>query len=268
MRYAEGRRRGRADLAVTVLLLGLSGVVASLDPGLRAGLARGVQGSVLLPVLRLHEGFADRARLAERLAGVRAERDGLAREVVDLRERVAENRRLRELLGLGDEELGSSVAADLVPGRPRVGDADQFLLRGPALGSVRAPAGVFTGEGLVGVLRAAEGSTGRGEFWTHPDFRVSVRTADGEVSGIVRALAEEDGEPVMLLEGAPFQGEIPAGTELYTSGLGGIHPPGVRVGTVVSVSGVESGWAKSYVVRPAVRPAVADVVLVWRRSDP
>jgi rod shape-determining protein MreC len=70
---------------------------------------------------------------------------------------------------------------------------------------------------------------------------------------------------MMILEGAPYQTDIPPGTVLYTSGLGGLYPPGIPVGTVRSVSAVESGWEKSYRVEPAVRPEQVDVALVWRR---
>lgn len=268
MRYPEAQRRraARADLLTTALLLGFAGVVSTLAPGRQLALARGLRATALAPFLELHGEFAARVRLAERLQALREERDALAREVISLRQLAGQSRTLREMVGLEELPPGSYLAADLVPGEPRVGESDAFLLRGPGLAEVETPTAVFTGRGLVGVLRATDGLGGRGEFWTHPDFRVSVRTADGEVSGIVRPLRGEGGQPAMLLEGAPYQGEIPPGTELFTTGLTRIHPPGIRVGTVVSVSEVESGWAKSYLVRPAVQPGEADLVLVWRRG--
>lgn len=273
MRYVEpggggGRGRGRLDLGLTAFLLLAGAAVATLDAGQQATLARGARASVLFPFIRLHESFAERARVAERVEALRAERDSLAREALSMRRLAEQGRQLRDLAGLADPAGGVLVVADLLPGRPRIGDSDIFMLRGAALAAVTPPAAVLTGRGLVGVLRSTDGQAGQGQFWTHPDFRVSVVTADGGISGIVRAVAGADGQPVMLLEGAPYQGDVPPGTELRTSGVAGIYPPGVLVGTVVSVSRVESGWAKSYFVRPAVRPERADVVLVWRRPAP
>lgn len=270
MRYpdANQRSRTRVDLVVALVLLASGGVVSALQPADQLAISRGLRGTLLLPFLELHRTLAERARQSEQLAHLRAERDSLVGDVVTLRQLATQARQLRSSAVLGPLPADSFVRADLVPGRPRIGDSDVFVLRGAGLREVEAPAGVFTGSGLVGVLRASDGDWGRGEFWTHPEFRVSVRTTQGGTSGIVRAATDADGQPVMLLEGAPFQGEIPPGTELFTTGLAGIYPRGVMVGTVASVSGVESGWAKSYLVRPAARPETADVVLVWRRSRP
>lgn len=267
MPYVEPGRRGggRADLAVAAALLVAALTVGSLEAGRQVALARFVRASVLFPFLQLHESFAERARVSERLAGLRAERDSLVRETLRLRELATDARDLRRLAGLGAPPAGDLVAADLLPGHPRIGDSDIFMLRGADLSEIPPPTAVLTGQGLVGVLRATDATGGLGEFWTHPDFRVSVRTADGAISGIVRAVAGSDGREVMLLEGAPYQGDVPPGTELVTTGLSGIYPPGVLVGTVTAISRVESGWAKSYFVRPAVRPEEANVVLVWRR---
>lgn len=269
MRYAEPGRGGRSrtDLAVTAVLLGCALLVAGLGGDRQATLARAVRSSVLVPFLELHRAFAERARVGQRLRAVRAERDSLAAEAVRLRQLAGDGRELRRLSGLETPSAGTFLAADLLAGRPRVGDSDIFQLRGPGLADVPVPAAVITGSGLVGVLRSVDARGGHGEFWTHPDFRVSVRTEEGGTSGIVRAMRGPGGQAVMLLEGAPYQGDVPPGTELFTTGLAGIYPPGVPVGTVTGVSRVESGWAKSYFVRPAVRPEAASVVLVWRRRE-
>ncbi|MFQ5679574.1 MAG: rod shape-determining protein MreC [Gemmatimonadota bacterium] len=255
----------RADLLIAGALLMGGGVVASLEPARQLSVARGIRGTVLLPIVRVHESFATRARLGARLEQLRAERDELAAQNLELRQLAGQGSEARRLLNLGTATPVELVAADLIPGRPRLGDSDVFMLRGPAVSRLRAPAGVLTGAGLVGVLRAADRRGGKGDFWSHPDFRVSVRTEEGGTTGIVRAVRRGDGPPLMLLEGAPYQEEIPPGVVLLTTGLAGIYPPGVRVGTVIAVSEVESGWAKSYLVKPAVRPGLADVVLVWRR---
>lgn len=239
-------------------------MLAVLPPERGDAVASRLRGSVLAPFLGAHEAVRERARMARRLDALRAERDSLARELVHLREASVENRRLRDLLSLPAWSPDSVRAVELRPARVRRGGARTFLLPLEAPGPVSVPTGVFTARGLVGVVRSATGGTVVGDFWTHPDFRVSVRTEDGSATGIVRAVHVE-GRPGMIFEGAPYQNEIPEGTGLVTSGLGGIYPPGVPVGTVREVSAVESGWARSYRVEPAVRPGAVDVALVWLR---
>lgn len=252
------------DLAIAVACVLAGTLIGILTPVQRLVLTHALRSTVLAPVLLTQDAVARRTRLSARLAILESERDSLARELVEARQAGEENARLREILSLSPRPGDSLVAVELEPGRVPGGEDQTFMIRRGIDEGVRAPAGVFTSRGLVGVLRSSTANASRGQFWTHPDFRVSVRTASGTASGIVRSGDDPD-QPMMILEGAPYQTDIPPGTVLYTSGLGGLYPPGIPVGTVRSVSAVESGWEKSYRVEPAVRPEQVDVALVWRR---
>lgn len=197
-----------------------------------------------------------------RLAG---ERDSLAAELAAARRVAADVGQLRQLLGLGELHPGSFVLADIVPGRPHIGESHAFLVSKGRVDGLEPPVGALTGAGVVGVIRSAGSATAIGHFWTHPEFRVSVRTESGSAVGIVRPRQEDDGRVVMELEGTPYQEDVPLGSLLVTSGVSSLYPAGIPVGTVRAVSEVYAGWAKSYLVEPAVRPDEANVVLVWRR---
>lgn len=269
MQFGGVNRRGQArtDVFVVALLL-VGGVsIGSLNASRQFAISQNIRSTILAPFLSIHQALAQRVRVGVRLAELRAERDALAGELLTLRRFAEQGREARRLLGLDQTIEGELVAADLVSGRPRLGEAEIFMLLGSEVANVDPPAGVVTGAGLVGVLRVVGSRGGKGDFWSHPDFRVSVRTEGGRATGIVRAVKRKGSLPMMLLEGAPYQEGIPTGTVLFTTGLSGIYPPNVKVGTVMAVSEVESGWARSYFVRPAVRPEVADIVLVWRRTD-
>jgi rod shape-determining protein MreC len=47
-----------------------------------------------------------------------------------------------------------------------------------------------------------------------------------------------------------------------TSGLGGVYPTGIPVGTVIGQAPEETGWERIYVLRPASNPESASHVLV------
>lgn len=256
--------RSRRDLAVTVIFVLLGGVLEVLPPAQRLLITHALRASVLAPVLATQEAVARRTHLSARLVVLEAQRDSLERELIEARRAQNENGRLRRGLSLGPAPADSLVAVQLEPGRVPGGEDQTFMVRKGVEDGVRAPAGVFTSRGLVGILRSSTAHASRGQYWTHPDFRVSVRTANGTASGIIRSGDDPD-QPAMILEGAPYQTDIPPGTVLYTSGLGGLYPAGIPVGTVRSVLAVESGWEKSYRVEPAVRPEQVDVAMVWRR---
>ncbi len=267
--HAARRDRGRADFVAFLALLAGGGLVSALSPGQEAALASAVRGTVLLPFLELHGASAERTGLQRRAAELRAERDSLLQQVIHYRAQAEQAAELRRQVGLAGPAIGfgSVVPAEVFPGRPTVGDANVFVLRGRLFRDLVVPAGVFTGRGLVGVARASHSAGARGQFWTHPDFRVSVETEDGSSSGIVRAFAPDGGQPVMLLDGAPYQGDIPPGSRLVTTGIAAVYPPGILVGTVRGETSGEPGWMKRYLVEPAVRPEEAGLVLVWRRAD-
>lgn len=267
MPFPAGDRPGsrRADLVTLVVLVLAGGALSLLPPESELFVARQARATVLRPFLWTHDYFQRHGDLVRQLERARASRDTLARLVAQLRDVGLENVELREAAGLADRTRGSFVTGEVTPSTSRAGGAGTFVLelRDPA--SLRAPAGVLTARGVVGVVRTVVGSVARGEFWTHSNFRVSVRTVGGEASGIVQSNARE-GQPAMLLRGAPFQADIPTGTTVVTSGLGGLYPAGIPVGIVREVARVESGWQKSYLLEPSVRPEQARTVMVWRRG--
>ncbi|MCY3600142.1 MAG: hypothetical protein OXN85_09235 [Gemmatimonadetes bacterium] len=257
--------RGPLDVIVFSLALILSGVAAGLPSAHQSQVESAVRASALYPFLLLHRLAAERGQIESRVEVLLAERDSLTELLLRYRDRTApveDTSPARDLEGL---PAGSAEPAVVYPGRPNVGNPDLFVLSGPDFRGREFPVGVFTGIGLVGVVRAPHGRGGRGEFWSHPDFRVSV-LADGEgVSGFVRPLRADGGQPVLLLEGAPFQADIPVGTLLVTTGIAGVYPPGVPVGRIREPDEPEAGWMKRYVVEPAVRPEEVRDVFVWNR---
>lgn len=258
-------RHGRTDRLILAAAVLLGVAVGQLSPGSKLAVNHGLRSTVLAPFLAAHATLARHARLDERLARARAERDSLARLLQAHRTTAAQVDELRRLLDMEEASSGEYRAAELIPGTVRAGPARTFWMRAGRADGVRPPAGVITVEGVVGIVRASDARRSRGDFWTHPDFRVSVRTGSGEATGIVHP-SYRSGQPVLLLEGAPYQAEVPSGTLLVTSGLGGVFPEGVPVGRVRELVSVEAGWKKSYRVEPAVRPETAGTGLVWIRD--
>src|SRR5256885_1665890 len=95
------------------------------------------------------------------------------------------------------------------------------------------------------------------------EFRASGMAADGSVYGIVAPHGTE-GPGVWLLElqGVPYRQLVPVGTPIFTSGLGGVFPRGIPLGTVIGVAGETEGWERTYLVRPAVHPSAVTHVMI------
>jgi rod shape-determining protein MreC len=214
-------------------------------------LAAGIRGTVLRPVLTLQRGAVERdARLADP-ARLRAERDSLAVFLVGNATLAAENRQLRSLLGLRQRLPPAFVAAEVmrIPGR---GNEGFFLLTAGSEAGVFANAPVVAANGLVGMVRNVDAAVSMAIDWSHPEFRASAMTTDGETFGIVEPRSRGAGEPVLALTGTAFHTELPVGSVIVTAGRGGVYPRGIPIGTVMGMEDEEAGWRRSYLLQPFV----------------
>jgi rod shape-determining protein MreC len=98
--------------------------------------------------------------------------------------------------------------------------------------------------------------------WTHPRFRASVMTVDGETYGVARSLEGPNGETLLAFSPVAFHTAPDTGTMVVTSGEGGVYPRGIPVGTVSGSGKDPNGWLRIYYVRPLVSPAQMGHVLI------
>jgi len=221
-----------------------------------------VIGTAMRPFIALRGWVTARRAERENLVLVRAQRDSLAAVAAAQAVLAEENARLRGLLSLSERSGPHFRPAQMLHMGSGTAEGTFLLDAGTAEGVV-VGSPVFTVGGLVGVVREVYEHTAQAIDWTHPDFRASAMTADGRVYGMVEArrggFREED---VMLLTGAPFHSDVRPGTRIVTSGRGELFPRGVPIGEVAGIESADTGWRKSYVIRPAVRPEAATQVLV------
>lgn len=245
---------GAAFLAVAVVIWSLPGEI-------REGIARAVRGTVLRPVLALQQGTVEREARFNDPSRLRAERDSLAAYLVGQATIDAENRHLRELLGLRDRLPPAFVPAQVVwlPGRAVEGF---FQLTAGTADGVRPGAAIVAAQGLVGRVRNADERISFGIAWMNPEFRASAMTADAATYGIVEPRRGPGGEWMLALTGTPRHVRLETGTLIVTSGHGGVFPNGIPIGTIAGVEGAETSWQRTYLIRPLVSPSEMDYVLV------
>lgn len=226
------------------------------------GIANGLRQTVLAPLVWLQEqaeaGRGSRARLHSLLI----ERDSASYAAQGLPALSVENERLRSLLGLSHRIKTPYVAAEVLH-QAQVTDARMLLLSVGQMEGVTSFDPIVAPEGLIGVIWNAGRSTSVAMTWAHPEFRVSAFTANGSAYGIVAASPNATGSDAFLeFRGVPYRDSVMPGTVVLSSGLGGVYPKGIPIGTVMGVIREEAGWARVYRVRPAANPASTGHVLV------
>src|SRR6267154_41310 len=247
MALGADRCASRGDTFAFLGCVLLSVGAMSLPERIRDPLARGLRQTVLAPFLALQQ---QTELLSASLA---------ATFLPELR---GENTRLRALLGLGQRLSSGYVPAEVLR-EPEPTGALTFLVSAGKKQGVRPLAAVVSPDGLVGIVSSVDAKTSVVVTWAHPEFRASAMATDGSVYGIV-APHGSDGPHVWLLElqGVPYRQLVPTGTMILTSGLGGVLPRGVPIGTVVSVVGQAEGWERTYLIRPAVHPGAVTHVMI------
>lgn len=227
-----------------------------LPDGASIGLARALEHSVFAP-------FRAAVGWGEGTLTLRAElRRSLTAKVEDrleqdrAREVVAENQRLRDLLGFRRRTSERMIPATVVARqRGRIGDLLTVRVSNPE--EVRAGMPVLVPEGVLGWSAQPEGDRAIVECLTSATVSVSVldqRTRE-------EALASwAPGRSYLVLRDVPVQSEWKVGDRVVTSGLGTVFPRGLLIGWVKGVERDPTAPIQRVQVRPAANPAQAEEV--------
>jgi rod shape-determining protein MreC len=262
------RRTRRRDLVLSGAVLLVALAMVALPAEYQQPIRTAGRATILRPFLGLQSEVAERRGGTVDVTALRAQRDSLAALVAAQASLSEENRQLRATLSLSARIADRYKPANVL--RAGLTSAEStFIVDVGRADGVFVGSPVMTAEGLLGVVLEVDERSAQAIDWTHPDFRVSAMTADGQAYGIIeprRAPGPRREEDLLALTGSPFQVDVRPGRRVVSSGRGGLFPRGVMVGTVIGIEEADTGWRKSYLVRPAVRPEGAVHVLVGIRE--
>lgn len=261
------RTDSRADTAIAAACALVALTLLILPDAPRARTAGAIRGTVVAPLVSMQQ----RASLARQAFTSHDSlvliADSVVRRSQRLDEVTAENERLRALLRLGESIRWDFVPAEALVGRG-MGDDQTLLLSAGARDGVQRLSAVVAADGLVGLVQHVDARTSVAIGWTNPEFRVSATSADGTAFGIVTAHPGGGAEGYLLeLRGVSFRSKLAIGAPVVSSGLGGVYPRGIPIGTVVEELKGAAGWERSYLLRPAVRPPDVRSVLILRPGN-
>jgi rod shape-determining protein MreC len=260
--FDRSRRTRRRDAAIALGLAALALILYLLPPVYHEPVRSGMQETLLRPFLATAGLISERRTRTGDVGRIRAQRDSLMAVVAAQTTLAEENRRLRSLIGLEQRAGEGFVPANLL--RLGVDAAEStFIISIGAQSGVRRESPVLAPEGLLGMVREVRANRAQAIDWTHPDFRAGAMTAEGDVYGMVEPRrGRHREEDLLVLRGAPFHIDIQPGRRIVTSGRGGVWPRGILIGTVIGIEEADTGWRKSYLISPAVRPEAVTQVLV------
>ena len=169
----------------------------------------------------------------------------------------ASNRRLQELLEFRSHLPSTTVTASIIANSGSSWFKSCLLDKGSADG-VRKGMAVVTPLGVVGQVVAVTARTAKVLLLTDPNNGVDVLVQRTRARGIVSGSL--DNGPI--LKYVKRSEDIQEGDRLVTSGLDGIFPKGIVVGSVIRVRKQTLGLFQHIEVLPAVNLARSEEVLI------
>lgn len=179
-----------------------------------------------------------------------------------LKEAERENERLRELLGFQDRSQFQLVPAEVIGWNPDR-NVNSILINIGHVGGIRRNMPVITPDGLVGKVCRVMPYVSVVQLLLDPNCRVSSVVQRSRVFGIV----EWEKGTLCLLRNIPVMSDVREGDTIVTSGMGGIFPKGLRVGSVQSVTEEKWGLFKKVTVNPEVDFTHLEEVFVLINED-
>jgi rod shape-determining protein MreC len=188
------------------------------------------------------------------LLNVREENEQLRQELlqyktanIEYREAVATNVRLQKLLELKESLPPPTLSAEIVGKDPSLWFRTFTINRGSSDG-VQKGMPVVTVEGVVGQVLTSSPNYSKVLLATDPNSAIEVITQKTRVQGIVKGSGPETFNLHYVLKSA----EVEKGDYVLTSGLGGVFPKGLMVGTVAEITKSRRGMFQNIAIKPAV----------------
>lgn len=202
--------------------------------------------------------------LQARIEELEAQNAALQDQIITLQAEASEAVILRALLNFARTSPETSYVATSVIG----------LDPSPFVRSITIGAGsdrglsygmpVVSESGLVGRIIEVNATSSRVQLITDPQAAVSVRLQSSRADGLV--VAQANGE--LQVEQISHEVEVSQGELVLSSGLGGVFPPDIPVGHIVSVRTRDFELFQQAVLEPAVDFEGLEIVLVITNFRP
>jgi len=221
-----------------------------------APLLRAIQNSSAF-FTSLWAGYVNLRHVQQENRTLKEEVTRLRKEEMFLLETQRENERLHQILQLREDISLPTIAARVIGKDPSNWFRSILIDKGFREG-IKKNAAVLSPKGLVGrVIEVMEG-TSRVQLITDPNCAVGALVQASRVGGLV---VGEVG-PFCRLKFLPQGAEIQVGDSVLTSGLSGLSPKGIPIGTVSAVHKKENALFQEAEVLPKVDLSSIEEVLV------
>ena len=194
---------------------------------------------------------------------LKAENAELRQQMVDYDRVKAENQAYKALESIQSQRPEMSYLSSFVIGRDPLDSFYGFTLDRGTLDGVAVNDAVVSDQGyLLGMVVEAEPTSCKVMTILHPSFNAAGVVSRTRENGILNGNTTYAADGLCTLTNLERSTETHAGDQVITTGLGGVFPPDLLVGTVQDVVPEASGKSSIAVVRPGADPRTAKHVFI------
>lgn len=192
-----------------------------------------------------------------------AENAELRQQMVDYDRIKAENDAYKALARIQDTNSEASYVSAFVIGRDPLDEFGGFTLDQGSTDGVAVNDAIISDRGyLLGVVVEVDATSCKVMTILHPSFNAAGVVSRTRENGILNGNTTYATDGLCTLTNLERSTETHAGDQVITTGLGGVFPPDLLVGTVQDVVPEASGKSSIAVVRPDADPRTAKHVFI------
>ena len=192
-----------------------------------------------------------------------AENAELRQQMVDYDRIKAENDAYRALARIQDTNSEASYVSAFVIGRDPLDEFGGFTLDQGSTDGVAVNDAIISDRGyLLGVVVEVDATSCKVMTSLHPSFNAAGVISRTRENGIITGSADYAADGQCVLTNLDRATEARKGDQVITTGLGGVFPANLLVGTVQEVVPEQSGKSSSAVILPGADPRTVKHVFI------
>ena len=244
---ANGRLTAAPQELLGVVLMPLQKVTSALSGGI---------GSVW-------EKYTSIDDVMDRNEQLEAENAELRQQMVDYDRIKAENDAYKALARIQDTNSEASYVSAFVIGRDPLDEFGGFTLDQGSTDGVAVNDAIISDRGyLLGVVVEVDATSCKVMTSLHPSFNAAGVISRTRENGIITGSADYAADGQCVLTNLDRATEARKGDQVITTGLGGVFPANLLVGTVQEVVPEQSGKSSSAVILPGADPRTVKHVFI------
>lgn len=192
-----------------------------------------------------------------------AENAELRQQMVDYDRIKAENDAYKALARIQDTNSEASYVSAFVIGRDPLDEFGSFTLDQGSTDGVAVNDAIISDRGyLLGVVVEVDATSCKVMTILHPSFNAAGVISRTRENGIITGSADYAADGQCVLTNLDRATEARKGDQVITTGLGGVFPANLLVGTVQEVVPEQSGKSSSAVILPGADPRTVKHVFI------